>query len=202
MYKCLSAVAGLLIGFLFVINPAQATDTKPAPVYHNTSARAAVIDGNYYCDTDHLRMDNTFENGIGRNVYWQVTHYFRACRPYDPSEFYGYVTPLWTVGSYNAEGSHMTCNPLLRFINGIRFNMYFWRPYTGANFNPGSFYVPCDESTINGETQNYDTTIKLFFGPGTGDDRQPRMKVNVDEDIPAQEDRHQSEWRKFTLLQD
>lgn len=201
-------VAGLLS--FTMTSPAQADEGVSTPksvtaqlqaedaAMSSVSRASAVFAATHYCDTDSQVLSGAFTYRY--DLYWAARHYFRACRPYDPQDHYGYITPRWTVYSYNREGSHMTCNRWLRFLNSVDFNLYTWRPYSGANYNPGEVKVPCDESTINSDTQTHNTTIKLYFGPGNGSDRQPRWKVNVKENLAGDDDRNTSKWRKYSLL--
>lgn len=151
------------------------------------------------CQNKTDRWDHTFNPASGRSVYIQFTNAYRRCIAPDLTSF---VEPNYAIGAYNVLGvSHMTCNAFDRYFDGMHFNAYYWRPYNGVSFNPGAFFLPCDESTQNAEVQNYDydDVPRLYYGPGNGDDRQPRWKVNVTyaRNFGHGFDMDASHWQKF-----
>lgn len=110
----------------------------------------------------------------GEYVQFSViyNHYYQAGS-------YARVKPKRVIVAYNMPGTHMTCDPILRKYDGINANFLFWRPYTGANYNPPKFHIPCDESTQNSEVQVFENAPKLRFGPGHGSDRQPKWSALI-----------------------
>lgn len=178
MYKCLSAVAGLFIGLLFVVNPSEAA--QPTAVVNTQARYAATAESIYDCTNRIDRWDSDAYSGV-KHAWAQATVGYRHCVAwgYDQNDHPAYVEVRYVVGAYNVEGGSMSCGQWYSYLDGFTFNFYFWRPYTGANFNPGAFKVPCDESTTNGRTVWYNSGYNLYFGPGSGSDRQPRWKVNA-----------------------
>jgi hypothetical protein len=157
----------------------------------------------YTCHTRNDRWGKTFRPSNGPDIYVQYTLMYNYCVAWgsDQSNLPAYVKPRHEIVSYNVEGSRMTCNGFDRFYDGAKSNSYMWRPYTGANFNPGELTVGCDESTINSNDRwfNPSTTPRLYYGPGHGDDRQPRWKVNITaaRNFGHGFDMHASHWQKF-----
>lgn len=144
------------------------------------------------CDKRWQRVSGTFEGG----EYVQGTLYYRRC--VDVGAERQKVKPLSFIGSYNMPGGSMSCNAVTRKYDGVRFNLYFWHPYSGTNYNPGPFEVPCDPSTINGRIQEYPSTAPWFwFGPGSGSDRQPRWKVNITLMQNLDQDEEMSRGKRF-----
>lgn len=132
----------------------------------------------YYCNERLDQTTHTFQDKY--DTFVKATVMYKYCVPYDTDKL-AYAEPYRVIGTYNRDGASMTCDPALRYLDGVRFNWYFWRPFTGANFNPGARTAECDPSTMNTVTQSWDLADvpRLYFGPGYGDDRQPRWKVNV-----------------------
>lgn len=142
------------------------------------------------CGKKAMRAEISFEDG----VIHPLIHY-RKCVP---SEGPAWVVPLNTVGMYNMDGTHMSCDWFLRKFDGVKFNWYMWDK-SGRNFNPPKYIVPCDESTTNSKIQKYNNAPRLFFGPGHGPDAQPRWKVNVTVQYNARKDAEFSRWKRFKL---
>lgn len=152
--------------------------------------------GAYMCDN---RMDRHSTDAWPDNEFTQVSVSYRYCfttNVMDPP----FVKPYQVVVSYNMPGSSMNCDAFNRKYDGVRFNMYFWRPYDGTNFNPGAKVVTCDESTINSASQQYDLSNvpRLWFGPAWGDDRQPRWKINWTMMYNFRDDVHKAHWQRFS----
>lgn len=136
---------------------------------------AAPASAAYVC-TDRQDIGGAFFNG---GEYMKIVVKYKYCVDPDPDKL-AYVKPYKVIGSYEIAHS-ISCDPVMRKYDGARFNMYFWRPYTGTAFNPGAVDIPCDTSGMNSRTQSYDlaNVPRLYFGPGYGDDRQPRWKANL-----------------------
>lgn len=92
-----------------------------------------------------------------------LTLRYRYC--YNPSGN-DWVKPLSATFFYNKEGSRMDCYHFLTsgwndfkkvHVNGIMYDNF------GRTYNPGVFYVPCDESTINSRTQRYDQLARRLY---------------------------------------
>lgn len=142
------------------------------------------------------RNDVTFKNGMYVLFTLVYDHCYRATS-------YAKVRAKRAIVSYNMMGDRMTCNRWLRKIDGVSANWYFWRPYTGESFNPGGMSVICDESTRNSEIQffNLEDSKWLEFGPGNGDDRQPRWRVGITQKRNGNEDLYKAYGQKFRPLQ-
>ncbi len=172
MYKRLIAIATAITGFMFMTpGVAQAYD------YVTT------IDGVSYKCTNYTDRHNwTALPDSNKSLFLQVTVGYRRCVPFDDDR-YNFIEPNYAIFSMNIEGSGYpgVCNPVTRLWDGSEFNMYYYSPLRGTNFNPGSRHLECSDDTVSSEMQDYsyDDTPRLFYGPGTGDDAQPRWKVNM-----------------------
>lgn len=118
---------------------------------------------------------------------------------YSNPEKYGWVQPYLTLVSYNLPGGTIDCNEFSRKYDGVRFNWYFWQPYRGINFNPPGENIGCDTSSMNSGSQWYSarTTPRLKYGPGNGNDRQPRWKCNVTLRFNVRNDKDKSYAQDF-----
>lgn len=110
---------------------------------------------------------------------------------------YGKVKVQYSVNSYDFNKARISCDPIFRNYDGVKVNWYFYRPYTGENYNPPELKIPCDESAHNSKTQSYSNAPWLEFGPGWGPDRQPRWKAVVTLQKNGSRDKHGMTWGKF-----
>lgn len=104
------------------------------------------------CYTTSDYGERWFDNDLAT-----VHIYYQYCKEYNPN---GTLARRWvkadfSVNSYNANGTNMSCNPVGRRLDGFRFNWRFYR-YDGVAYNPGPIEVPCDPSTINSDIQQYE----------------------------------------------
>lgn len=138
----------------------------------------------YWDKPSHLFTDR-------RDVFSRVNIAYRKCLPSYDNTNYAFIKVNYIVAAYNVDGVSMSCNTLERYLNGVEYNMRFFQPYRGTEFNPGGFTIQCSETTVGSEVQNYswEEQPRLYYGPGSGSDRQPMwtvwMKLNrrLDSDI-------------------
>lgn len=135
-------------------------------------ARAPAGCADYFDKPSHL-FDGSRSTFVRANIA------YRKCLPSYDNTTYAFIKVNFVVGAYNVEGGSMTCNTLTRYLNGVTFDMRFWQPYRGTEFDPGGWSVACNETTTAGHVQNYtwDEQPRLYYGPGSGSDRQPMWKA-------------------------
>lgn len=176
------------------VTPGTTTDSDSAAF---TSAEQSVINqqqqvlarapagcADYWDKPQHLFTDR-------RDVFSRVNIAYRKCLPSYDNTTYAFIKVNYIVAAYNVDGVSMSCNPITRYLNGVEYNMRFFHPYRGTEFNPGGFTITCSENTVGSEIQNYtwEEQPRLYYGPGSGSDRQPMwtcwMKLNrrLDSDI-------------------
>lgn len=109
----------------------------------------------------------------GNDLYLKTTIQYKATVNRDNGN--RWVEPVLTISMYNRSGTRMSCGAWGIF-GYVEVNPYFWDA-NGRNFNPGKFRIPCDESTINSNSQHYDLADvpRLYFVDGAA----PRWKVNI-----------------------
>lgn len=99
-------------------------------------------------------------------------------------------------GIYNVYGSRLNCNWNGRPYDGFRFNFYYWDA-EGRNFNPRTFKIPCNESSVDSRYQSFtrhESPWLYFHSYGV---RQPRAKVNVTIEKNWAIDEHLTMSKKF-----
>jgi hypothetical protein len=145
------------------------------------------------------RPSHTFTDR--KDVYVRVHIAYRRCLPSYDNTTYAFLKVNYVVAAYNVDGASMSCDPVFRYLNGVEFNMRFYQPYRGTSFNPGAFTVVCDETTINSEMQNYswEQQPRLYYGPGSGSDRQPMWNVYVKVNRRADNDLTWQKSQDFNL---
>lgn len=150
----------------------------------------------YNCDWQRDSLHGKFNHDLERNLWWDVYEQYYACKPergeHDRLRF---VAAAVTRGSYNLEGTHFGCPALSLTFKAMRVNMYFKSDVNGANFNPGEFTVPCDESTQNSATQAYkrEDVPRLYIR----DEGDAKFKANVTL-VRTLSDSHDSKYKAFT----
>ena len=154
----------------------------------------APAEATYVCSTKLDRNSVTFPDD--ELVHFSV--FYRYCIDPDPDKM-SYVKPKRVIVTYNMPGTHMRCGEFVRKYDGVKYNWYFWRPFNGVNFNPKGKHIPCDESTINSSTQKYklSNVPRLYFGPGYGNNMQPRWKINITLQMNAKFDQFKSYAQDF-----
>jgi hypothetical protein len=134
----------------------------------------------YDCDTRSDTGHINFTKGSGRDLFVKARVSYKWCWPVVDLDRLYFVEPEYTRGSYNIAGTHWNCNSTLGHFQFtyLEMNMYFFRKSTGANFNPGPFNIPCDDSTRNSVTQFYThrEVPRLYVD---ADNTTPVAKANV-----------------------
>lgn len=159
-----------------------------------TGGSANAVDG-YNCVNRTDRKTWYWDSTGWRPMTIQFTIAYRWCTPTPaPSSRLAFAEVNYAVVAYNYE-TGLDCSAA-RWFNGIRANGYYWRPSTGANFNPGSFYAGCENVGDNSDIQNYDyDVVPRLYQDADGD--MPRWKANVTIDLRLHPDRDLSHSQAF-----
>lgn len=151
-----------------------------------TGGSANAVDG-YNCYNKTDRKTWYWDSTAWRPMTIQFTIAYRWCVPTpSPSTRNAFAEVNYAVIAYDYEGQ-LNCN-VDRWFNGIRANAYYWRPSTGANYNPGSFYAGCETVGDNSEIQNYSyDVVPRLYQDDDGD--MPRWRAYVVADLRLHTDR-------------
>ena len=158
----LALISALVTAFLVILAP---------------TANAAT----WRCSLRHDRVGHTFKEGHGQraDVYVQANVFYRYCVNTSP-DFLPYVKPHHVIVSYQVDASKISCNDWgTGWLDDLDYNMYFWRPYNGVNFNPPQKTIPCSTEAFASRSQWYKlkNVPRLYFGPGHGPRHQPRWRI-------------------------
>lgn len=111
-----------------------------------------------------------------------------------------FAKPKYTFTRYVfPEKDRLNCNAFTRRYDGVKHNWYFWRPYTGQDFNPVGQHIPCKETASNYKSQEFlnKDVPRLYWGPGHGPNMQPRWKVNITLQLNATGDKYYAHAQDF-----
>lgn len=146
---------------------------------------------NFDCVNKVDRKGHTFAGDIDVFVNNSVLYKYCTYPGKDP-----YVKPYRVINTYDVEGSRIECNQFLRRLDGVTYNWYFWRPDTGANFNPGGVSATCDESSMNTVSQSWNLADvpRFYFARVLYD---PAWKVNVELEVNAGTNKHWAHAQPF-----
>ncbi len=186
MLKIFSTIIAVLVATVGTTTPTQAAE------YNNYTCSARI-------DRTTLYYDGAWWKNVRRDVEVVAAVFYQYCVPADPDR-YEYVKPTKTITSYRVDEATTECDYLFtlnrQWFDGIYANYYFFRPYTGQNYNPPKYAVDCDESGKNAEIQTYSSSLvpRLFFGPGTN---KPKWSVNIELRIVERLNEYRSHTQVF-----